>query len=251
MALWQSLLGGLRAPGEQGPSGVCLGSGSRAVPWVEEVAPVGSRAAACPSSPLGRPPSFSAALWMKCPDGQGPAGRGLGRAWNSPCSGIRFGQRPGSRGRFHLLAASSLSACLEVERQRPLQPAPPCSLGEERGRGNGTGVEGQGGACGCGTPRGGGCGMQEAPSAAGRGPPSRAAPLAVRRLHFPQGRCWLAAGPNLLCEPLSLGFASCWLWVPPHRPPAPSFGDWLRACLRSPCGGRGAVRSSERWEMRV
>lgn len=127
MALWQSLLGGLRAPGEQGPSGVCLGSDSRAVPWVEEVAPVGSRAAACPSSPLGRPPSFSAALWMKCPDGQGPAGRGLGRAWNSPCSGIRFGQRPGSRGRFHLLAASSLSACSEVERQRPLQPAPPCS----------------------------------------------------------------------------------------------------------------------------
>lgn len=96
----------------------------------------------------------------------------------------------------------------------------------------------------------GGCGMQEGPSVAGRGPPSRAAPLAVRRLHFPQGRCWLAAGPNLLCEPLSLGFASCWLWVPPHRPP-PSFGDWLRACLRSPCGGRGAVRSSERWEMRV
>lgn len=127
VALWQSLLGGLRAPGAQGLSGAHLGPSSRAVPWVEEGAPVGSRAAACPSSPLGRPPSFSAALWMKCPDGQGPAGRGLGRAWNSPCSGIRFGQRPGSRGRSHLLAASSLPACSEVERQRPVQPAPPCS----------------------------------------------------------------------------------------------------------------------------
>lgn len=186
MALWQSLLGGLRAPGEQGPSGVCLGSGSRAVPWVEEVAPVGSRAAACPSSPLGRPPSFSAALWMKCPDGQGPAGRGLGRAWNSPCSGIRFGQRPGSRGRFHLLAASSLSACLEVERQRPLQSAPPCSLGEERGWGNGTGVGGQGGACGCGTPRG--VWNAGGPLCGGAGPTLPCSPSSREAIAFPAGK---------------------------------------------------------------
>lgn len=34
-------------------------------------------------------------------------------------------------------------------------------------------------------------------------------------------------------------------------PPPPSFGDWLRACLRSPWEGRGAAWSCERWEMRV
>lgn len=50
---------------------------------------------------LARPPPREAALLpvalcLKCPDGQGPAGRGLSRAWNSPCSGIRVGQGPGS-----------------------------------------------------------------------------------------------------------------------------------------------------------
>ena len=29
---------------------------------------------ACPPHTLGRPPSFPAALWPRCPDGQGPAG---------------------------------------------------------------------------------------------------------------------------------------------------------------------------------
>lgn len=115
-------------------SRACLGPGSRAVPWVEEVAPVGSRAATCPSSPLGRPPSFSAALWMKCPDGQGPAGRGLGRAWNSPCSGIHFGQRPGSRGRFHLLA-SEQPLCLLGGRKTTSSAAGASMLWVRRGAG--------------------------------------------------------------------------------------------------------------------
>lgn len=34
-------------------------------------------------------------------------------------------------------------------------------------------------------------------------------------------------------------------------PRPPSCGDWSRAYLRSPCKGRGAVWSSEWWEMRV
>lgn len=150
-------------------SRACLGPGSRAVPWVEEVAPVGSRAATCPSSPLGRPPSFSAALWMKCPDGQGPAGRGLGRAWNSPCSGIHFGQRPGSRGRFHLLA-SEQPLCLLGGRKTTSSAAGASMLWVRRGAG-------QAGACGCETPRG----VWNAGGPLwGRGPPSCAAPLAMR-----------------------------------------------------------------------
>lgn len=77
---------------------------------------------ACPPHTLGRPPSFPAALWPRCPDGQGPAGRGLHRAWNSPCFGIHLGQGPGSGGRFPLPPGHSLPACLELEEQRPLRP---------------------------------------------------------------------------------------------------------------------------------
>lgn len=197
---------GLRAPREQGLSWAFLCPGSRPVPWVEEVvAPVGSSAAACWSCPLGRPPPFSAALWMKCPDRQGPAGRGLVHAWNSPCSGIHVGQAPGSGGRVHLLAASGL--CLFGGGKTTSSVAGHLhALGEERGQGPGVSVVVR-------LQRG--CGRQGVPSGRVLGPAWGAplpceAPLAVRPLHCPDGRWWAHCCPraalHLLYDPLGLGF---------------------------------------------
>lgn len=203
---------GLWAPGEQGLLGACLCPGSRAVPWVEEVvASVGSSAAACPSSLLGRPPSFSAALWMKCPDGQGPAGRGLVHAWNSPCSGIRVGQGPGSRGRFPS-AGCEWPLCLFGGGKTTSSVAGRLHvLGEVRGQGQGVSVVGRL-QRGCGMQ---GCSLWQGPGASPVEHPSGKAPLAVKRSRSPYGRWWAhccsLARPHLLCDPLDLG---CFILLP-------------------------------------
>lgn len=208
---------GLWAPGERGLLGAFLCPGSRTVPWVEEVvASGGSSAAACLSSLLGRPPSFSAALWLKCPDGQGPAGRGLVHAWNSPCSGIRVGQGPGAEGgSICWLRVASLPAWRWKD--NVLCSRPPSCSGEVRGPGPGVSVVVRL-QRGCGMQ---GCSLWQGPGASPAELPSGEAPLAVKRLHSPGGRWWAhccsLARPHSLCDPLDLGcfiLLSCCPWLP-------------------------------------
>ena len=123
VAMWQSLLGG-----PEGTRGAASVRGP-SVSWQLEQGPGGRRWL----TPR-RPPAFPAALWLKCPDGHSPAGRGLRRAWNSPCSGLHVGRGLGVEGRS-VCRLRAASACLEVEGHRPRQPAASALWVRRGGRG--------------------------------------------------------------------------------------------------------------------